>query len=1389
MDLGDIMGNRILATSWTAKKLISSLIISSYLLAVGITFQNCSNQGMRSISSEQAEYMTTNSNAVTFGKLDTLEDIPLKRHVQLYADPSNRITYEIVVQPQKGKIILFDNRSAEFEYVPNKDVNGTDYFELIAKVDNVNSSVPHRIDIDIAPVNDAPIATESKMTLLEDTMVTGRLTGSDVEGASLSFSLVNAPTKGTLTLNPDGQYTYVPFKDKNGSDSFTFRVSDGELQSVPAMASVTITPVNDLPEIFTNIVVQGIEDFPTTVEFAAIDAERDPLTFEIFSKPAFGSAIVTPGALGDTGIVTYTPPANFNGTVLISVRAKDQEGFSNVGIILIDVKAVNDAPVGTNMNLAVVEDTPVSDKLAATDVEGDKLTYTLEAAPSKGSVVVNLDGSFTYSPFKDLNGNDTFTFRAHDATAASTPAIVSISISPVNDVPVASNSSINTDENVAVTGNLVASDPDGDKLIYQILSQPSKGTLSLNSSTGSYTFTPKMSAVGMDSFTFNVKDSLTVSNTATVTINLSNINDRPIAQTLSFTTDEDTLKSNKLVGTDIDGDTLTYKVITSPQKGSIQNFNSMTGDFVYVPNQNANGPDSFTFAVSDSLLESAPANVNILISPINDAPISVSQTASTNEDTLLEGVLVANDVDNDPLTYQITSQPKNGTVQIFSGNKFVYTPNTNFNGNDSFTFTAKDQFVYSNESSINIVVSPINDPPAVNPLNLVTLEDTVLKSNFTSYDPEGDLIVFKVITAPTHGTIVISGDSFDYIPNANYFGKDSFTVKAFDGKADSTSAALVQIQVTPVNDAPVTESLAFSTLEDTSVSGDFKAADIELDSLTYKIQTLPKNGSIIALNDKSFTYRPNPDFFGTDMFTYQANDGTDNSIAAQVFITVTGVNDVPTAKTFFGKIMKSNTTFSGKISGFDADLDPIVYSVETNGAKGKLSFSSSISGEFLYTVFPDATPGYDKVIIKVSDGLSSSTSEVLITVADMCPSSPFGNGGLATPIIPLSGGKQLRDMAILPDGKLLITGTVYASASSVDSSAFIARVNCNGSLDQSFGVNGVVTFNPNMLDASLLNPTVLYGGSFLVQGTNIYKFNSDGSQDLNFGVNGKTGVVTSFVVEEASEKLYTLESTNSNSLAVRELNLKTGLQNKLFGTNGQAEIPYPSPGYKFGDRIIPVQIALQKSGQIVVGYQITNSTFSGSWVTGITPDGKINPSFGVAFFGLYNFFLSSMKVDSLDRIVLGGYTLTKVVDYNYDFSVVRLLANGASDNPNISEVNIGAYNNLYGTITPSLISDEKMADFVISNNDSIIGTGFYKTTDLSMIPFVKWNSNLTRDVTFGSNGISTIPVSAINWVSSPGGAKILEMPDGKFVTLISSKSMSDNSIYMLRTLANGVLDK
>lgn len=303
---------------------------------------------------------------------------------------------------------------------------------------------------------------------------------------------------------------------------------------------------------------------------------------------------------------TPMPAGSYGSTSSNAVNTNDT-WFSGTGTVT--AGSPNFAPVASAQSVSTAEDTPKPITLTATDANGNPLTYTIVTNPAHGTLSGTAP-NVTYIPALHYSGADSFTFKVNDGAIDSSPATVSITVTAVNDAPMVTAQSVTAAQSAAKAITLSGADVEGSALTFAIVTPPAHGTLSGTPPNVTYTSTAGYS--GFDGFTYKANDGALDSTPAPVSITVS-ANNAPVATPQSVTATQNIAKAITLAGTDVEGSTLTYTIVTTPAQGTLS---GTLPNVTYTPTTNYTGPDCFTFKVNDGMADSAPAAVTITVSEL-----------------------------------------------------------------------------------------------------------------------------------------------------------------------------------------------------------------------------------------------------------------------------------------------------------------------------------------------------------------------------------------------------------------------------------------------------------------------------------------------------------------------------------------------------------------------------------------------------------------------------------------------------------------------------------------------------------------------------------------------------------------------------------------------------
>lgn len=667
-----------------------------------------------------------------------------------------------------------------------------------------------------------------------DPLLTVPSTVAAVEGLPVSFTVLGAPKcpGQTVTLsatslppratfNPQtGEFNWTPNIGEAATYTITFAVTDNSTPPRVITRPVMINVAGNRAPLAASQTVVLDEDTTKAITLVASDPENQTLTYTILQAPQHGTLT------GTAPNVTYNPTSNFNGTDSFTFKANDGRLDSNVATVSLTINPVNDAPVAQGASIAISEDAPANITLQASDVDGNPLTFTITQQPSHGTLAGTAP-NLIYTPTPNYFGTDEFRFRASDGTANSNEAVISITITSVNDAPsitVPGPQSVITGQTVSFT--VTGSDIDaGDVLTLTATNTPAGSTFTqTNATTGLFTWTPTEAQAGSFTVTFTVRDNglptLAATNTVTIVVSPQTTNitiDAPNQlnatenQQVSFTV-------SAMGGTQ--GQPFTLNATAGLPTGAVfpaqtSNGSSISQTFTWTPDFTQAGTFDITFTATRGVSASKVVRIivaNVCRPPVLTVPLG---TISGTEGQALTFNVSATDPDTgETLTLTSPNLPTGATFPVTTSTNgtiqqaFNWTPAFNQAGSYSVSFTVADNCSptpSSDTKSVLLSIADVNRPPVADPQTgagrVVTPENTPVNITLTGSDQDSDTISFAVLTIPANGTLSGSAPNLIYTPNNNFNGIDSFTFKVNDGKVDST-AATVEVQVTDVCSPP-----------------------------------------------------------------------------------------------------------------------------------------------------------------------------------------------------------------------------------------------------------------------------------------------------------------------------------------------------------------------------------------------------------------------------------------------------------------------------------------------------------------------------------------------------------------------------------------------------------
>ncbi|HCE4618153.1 TPA: tandem-95 repeat protein, partial [Vibrio parahaemolyticus] len=834
--------------------------------------------------------------------------------------PEDQLTVSLE-NNSNGYFVLVGNEvkltQAGVDAVNNDELNLKDLTISASVSDGVNPTASDSDSLVVNRVNDAPTVENA---------IADQVLSEDFDAYTIDLNEVFKDSDSSLEFSVSGNNsiqisivngvaTINPTADWNGKETITFTAKDPSGESVSQTVDFTVAPVVDIKADSTNVV----EDTPTIINVLGndtFDGDDKVVSLDTNNGPANGTVSVNPD-----GSVTYTPNDNYHGADSFTYIVTSG-GVSESTTVNVDVTPVNDAPVATNDTAITDEDTPVTIDVLPndTDVDGDKLSIESASVPKEQGTVEVVNGKLVFTPAENFNGDAEITYTVTDGQLTD-EAKVTVTVNPVNDAP-----TIKVDAVESITEDAVSTDTVVATLtVHDTDTSEDQLTVSLeNNSNGYFVLVGdevKLTQAGVDAVNndeLNLKD-LTISASVSDGVNptasdsdsliVNRVNDAPTIKVDAVESiTEDAVNTDTVVAT------LTVRDTDTPEDQlTVSLENNSNGYFVLVGNEvklTQAGVDAvnndelnlkdltISASVSDGVNPTASDSDSLIVNRVNDAPTVENAIADQElSEDFATYTIDLNDAfkDSDSALNFSVSGNSNVLVSIENGIATI-SPTADWNGSETLTFTATDPSGESISQTVNFTVAPVADIVA-DKATVVEDTPTIIKvlGNDT-FEDDGKVVSLDTNNGPANGTVSVNPDgSVTYTPNDNYVGKDTFTyIVTSGGVSESTT---VEVNVTPVNDAPVAKDDIATTQEDTAVTIDVLPNDTDIDGDTLRIDSasVPSDQGTVEIVDGKLVFTPAENFNGDAEITYTVTDGelTDE---AKVSVTVKPVNDAPTIK-------------------------------------------------------------------------------------------------------------------------------------------------------------------------------------------------------------------------------------------------------------------------------------------------------------------------------------------------------------------------------------------------------------------------------------------------------------------------------------------------------------
>jgi hypothetical protein len=909
--------------------------------------------------------------------------------------PLNASSVTVTTPPAQGTVVCNNPTAGSCVYTPPTGFSG----QVVYTYQVCDTSTPKPVCVSsTVTIQVGPKANDDVNTTPQNTAVNGNVSLNDIDPSGSVFSEGTGPTHGTVVFNGDGTYTYTPDSNYAGPDSFTYTVCEPTPnQALCSTATVRITVNGNQPVANPDSATTPFNTAVTTPVLVNDTTTGAPLNPASVTPTQAAHGTV---ACDTAGNCTYTPTGGYSGPDQYTYQVCDES--TPTAACATTTVSVQVGPNAVNDATSTAQNTPVSANVSSNDRYPIGSTFMALAPPSHGTVTLNADGTYTYTPNANYAGSDSFTYTVCEASPFQTLcSTATVTVTVGSNVPVANPDSATTPQNTAVTTPVIGNDTStGAPLNPASVTPtvpPSHGTVTCDAS-GNCTYTPNTNYSGPDQYTYQVCDSSTptpVCATAVVSVTVQpNV---VTANADTATTAQNTAVSTPVTTNDTvltNGAPLNLSSVTPTVQPAHGTVTCASGSCTYTPNTNYSGPDQYTYQVCDSSTPTPVCATAVVTVTIGTSTVVANPDSATTPFNMPVTIAVtANDTSTSaPLNpASVTpTQPAHGTVTCDATGACTYTPSVGYSGSDSFTYTVCDTSTPTPQCAITTVSVQVG-PNAVNDVGATSI-NTPLTGTVAGNDvyPAGS--IFTTVTQPAHGTASLNADgTYAYTPASNFSGTDTFTYQVCEAAPFQTlcSTATVTITINGVGPTPQpdTTTTPFNTPVTTSVLINDTTTGAPLNPASVTVVVPPAHGTATCDTSGNCTYTPATGYTGTDTYTYQVCDTTTpmpNCATAMVTVVV-GPKANPDTIT-----VPQGTPGTGNVATNDNYPTGSTFTVTTQPPNGTVVMQPT--GGYTYT--PTGTfTGTDTFTYTVCEPAPNatlcSTSTVTVTVSPNLFDPPF----------------------------------------------------------------------------------------------------------------------------------------------------------------------------------------------------------------------------------------------------------------------------------------------------------------------------------------------------------------------------------------------------------------